>query len=127
MVAGAAVVLVGAGVGVAVAVAVGVVVAPCEELLVGFELGAFLVAVGEADVDVGVDVFAVGVCAVGVCETSPPEVLPPNDPESEPVEVFEVICGGVIAKTAPRPPTVPPAIRNMRFMRELWLPILRSI
>ena len=126
MVAGAAVVFVGAGVGVVVAVALGVVVAPCEELFVGFELGVFLVAAGDADADVDVDV-GVDACAVGVCETCPPEVLPPNDPESEPVEVVEVICGGVIAKTAPSPPTVPPAIRNMRFMRELWLPILRSI
>ena len=117
-------VFVGAGAGVVVAVALGVVVAPCEELFVGFELGVFLVAVGDADADVDVGVDA---CAVGVCETCPPEVLPPNDPESEPVEVVEVICGGVIAKTAPSPPTVPPAIRNMRFMRKLWLPILRSI
>jgi hypothetical protein len=31
------------------------------------------------------------------------------------VEVDE-ICGGVIAKTAPRPPTVPPAINNERLI-----------
>jgi hypothetical protein len=28
----------------------------------------------------------------------------------------ELNCGGVIAKTAPRPPTVPPAINNARFI-----------
>jgi 4-hydroxy-tetrahydrodipicolinate synthase len=35
--------------------------------------------------------------------------------ESPTVDVDE-ICGGVIAKTAPRPPTVPPAIRKIRFI-----------
>ena len=29
----------------------------------------------------------------------------------------EVICGGVIARTAPRPPTVPLAIKRARLMR----------
>jgi hypothetical protein len=29
---------------------------------------------------------------------------------------LELNCGGVIAKTAPRPPTVPPAINNARFI-----------
>jgi hypothetical protein len=77
-------------------------------LLVGFVLClGVLVALG---VDVALGVAAVGILAPGISLT---------------VDV-DVSCGGVIAKTAPRPPTVPPAINKMRFMPELSRAYLRS-
>ena len=41
-----------------------------------------------------------------VSAEAPASVEIPDDPN----------CGGVIESTAPRPPTVPPAINNARFM-----------
>jgi hypothetical protein len=77
-------------------------------LLVGFVLCfAVLVALG---VDVALGVAAVGILAPGISLT---------------VDV-DVSCGGVIARTAPRPPTVPPAINRARFISELSRAYLRS-
>jgi hypothetical protein len=47
-------------------------------------------------------------------------------PGFAPTVEVEDSCGGVIAKTAPRPPKVPPAINRTRFIPELSLPFLRS-
>ena len=59
----------------------------------------------------------VAACVAAAVVTVPPVVGPPSELESELADVVELNCGGVIAKTAPRPPTVPPAINNARFMR----------
>jgi hypothetical protein len=40
----------------------------------------------------------------------------PVDPEIASELSDEVNCGGVMASTAPSPPTVPPAISNARFI-----------
>jgi hypothetical protein len=64
--------------------------------VVGFELVvALLVGLG---VELALGVAAVGILAPGISLT---------------VDV-DVSCGGVIARTAPRPPRVPPAINKMR-------------
>jgi hypothetical protein len=77
-------------------------------LVVGFELVvALLVGLG---VELALGVAAVGKLAPGISLT---------------VDV-DVSCGGVIARTAPRPPTVPPAINKMRFIPELSRAYLRS-
>jgi hypothetical protein len=108
---GAAVVFVGVGVGAAdcvadaLAEALAVALEPAVAPLVGFAV-AF---------EVGAAFDAVGVAAGFV--TVPPAVPTPSEPESELLDVVAVNCGGVIAKTAPSPPTVPPAISNARFMR----------
>jgi len=51
-------------------------------------------------------------------------VLPGNEVAAEaPAKVeieFDPNCGGVTDRTAPRPPTVPPAISNARFMPHLF-------
>jgi hypothetical protein len=85
----------------ALAVAPELAVAPPFGFVVGLDEGAALVAAG---------------VAAGFV-TAPAAVATPSEPESELLEVVEVNCGGVIAKTAPSPPTVPPAMRKMRFMR----------
>ena len=120
---GAAVVFVGAGAGAAdcvadalaladaVAVALEVAVAPAVGFPVAFDDGAAFVGAGVAPGFV----------------TAPPEVPTPREPVRELDEVVDVNCGGVIAKTAPRPPTVPPAISNARFMGQLSPQFLRSI
>jgi hypothetical protein len=77
----------------------------------------FVVAgVGVAAVVAGVVVVVV----VVVVEVDPPanEVVPPESEEPVPSANPEVDpnCGGVIANTAPRPPTVPPAIRKKRLL-----------
>ena len=114
---------VGVGVGVADCVAVELFVVEeefddevDEELLVVVVdflvvVVAFLVAtafaVGVADADAVVTAAAlVAAAGIEVSAEAPAIVerlLLPN-------------CGGVIDKTAPRPPTVPPAINNARFM-----------
>ena len=43
-------------------------------------------------------------------------VAPIAEPPAMLIELLEPNCGGVIASTAPRPPTVPPAINNARFI-----------
>jgi hypothetical protein len=115
---GAVVVLVAAGVGLAVAlcVAAGVgsalFVAVAFALLLAAELlagAALSVAAGAAAGDwVAVEAFATGA------------IPAPRDA----VLSEEVSCGGVIAKTAPSPPTVPPAINSARFMPLLSLSYL---
>jgi hypothetical protein len=107
---GAAVVFVGAGAGAADCVAVAlaladavaleVAVAPAVGFAVAFDDGAAFVGAGVAPGFV----------------TAPPEAPTPSEPLRELTDVVEVNCGGVIAKTAPSPPTVPPAIRKMRFI-----------
>jgi hypothetical protein len=82
------------------------------ELVVALLVG-FVVCFG-VPVALGVET-ALGVAAVGI--------LAPGI--SLTVDV-DVSCGGVIAKTAPRPPTVPPVINKMRFMPELSRAYLRS-
>jgi hypothetical protein len=86
---------------VAAAVLVGVALLVAEALGDGLLLE---VAAGAAVV-----VFAAGIAAVPPIET----------PDSD-----EVICGGVMARTAPSPPTVPPAINSARFMPLLSLSYL---
>jgi hypothetical protein len=77
-------------------------------LLVGFALCfGVLVALG---VETALGVAVLGILAPGISLT---------------VDV-DVSCGGVIARTAPRPPTVPPAINKIRFMPELSRAYLRS-
>jgi hypothetical protein len=73
--------------------------------LVGLFVLAFALALGAA-------AFASGVapCAVAVEAGAPTPAI-----ASEEFSV-EVNCGGVTAKTAPSPPTVPVAINNARFI-----------
>jgi hypothetical protein len=70
---------------------------------------------------------AVAAAAVGVGSVLAVVVVLPVDPLSapatgaisKPVERFDwfaVSCGGVMARTAPKPPTVPPAIKSARFI-----------
>jgi len=77
----------------------------------------FVVAgVGVAAAVAGVVVVVV----VVVVEVDPPakEVVPPESEEPVPSAkpVVDPNCGGVIASTAPRPPTVPPAIKKKRLL-----------
>jgi hypothetical protein len=88
-------------VAVAAAVALFVVAGFADFVATGFVVEPDFVAVG-----VGLPAAAV-VCA-GAGMSSKPEP-----------EVFEDSCGGVIAMTAPKPPTVPPAINHARFISEL--------
>jgi hypothetical protein len=53
---------------------------------------------------------ALSVVETGARSSPPPRLL-----------VVLPICGGVIAKTAPNPPTVPPAINSARFISVLSL------
>jgi hypothetical protein len=43
-------------------------------------------------------------------------VIPIAEPPAMFIELVVDNCGGVIANTAPRPPTVPPAISSARFI-----------
>jgi hypothetical protein len=111
--AGVAVVLVAVGVGSAVAtapefelllaVAAGVADLLAVAFLVAFVVALVLVAAGVGE-SVAVDV----AIAVGV---DPPIAGPPRAKDS-----VDENWGGVIAMTAPRPPKVPPAINNARFI-----------
>jgi hypothetical protein len=116
----------GVGVGVedcvwlGVALGVGVDCVATEALLVAvLFLTALFVAVGVADC---VAALCAGVDAT--CFAPPTAGITPGNEETL---VDEFICGGVIDKTAPRPPTVPPTINSARFMPELSRVILRSI
>ena len=86
-----------AGVALAVAWAVAFVVA--FFVATGFELCVACVE-GDDEADADVLVLVAPIAA-------PPAIL---------IELLEPNCGGVIASTAPRPPTVPPAINNARFI-----------
>jgi hypothetical protein len=119
-VAGAAVVFVAAGVGDAAAdfVAAGVgsvvFVEVAFALLVAtdvFVVVALLVAAGAGAV----------VVAGAASVVEPTGAMPPPR-----VAVLseDVNCGGVMARTAPRPPTVPPAINSARFISLLSLSYL---
>ena len=82
---------------------------------VDFFVVAFLVATAEADA------VAVGEAVVTAAELD--ELDPDNEVAAEAPAIVESPlfpnCGGVTDKTAPRPPTVPPAISNTRFMPNL--------
>jgi hypothetical protein len=101
--AGAGAAVVGSAVGVALAVADAVALAVAWAVAffvaTGFEL---CVACVEGDDEADADVLA--------------PVAPIDEPPAMLIELLEPNCGGVIASTAPRPPTVPPAINNARFI-----------
>ena len=73
---------------------------------------AFLVATAEADA------VAVGEAVVTAAEFDPDNEVAAEAPAIVESPLFPN-CGGVTDKTAPRPPTVPPAISNTRFMPNL--------
>jgi hypothetical protein len=110
--AGAAAAVDAAVVGVALAVAVAPVaaladaVAPAVAFFVatGFELFAIVVA---------------AVVATATVDDNEADALVLTEPIAAPPAIFnppEDNCGGVIASTAPRPPTEPPAINSARFI-----------
>ena len=78
---------------------------------------AFFVATAAADC------VAVGEAVITAAELFEVVVLEPdNEVAAEAPEIASPLspnCGGVTDKTAPRPPTVPPAISNTRFMPNL--------
>ena len=104
----------GAALCVACAVALALAVAFCVGV-------AFLVAL---DVATGAEDLVAVAVATGV-DCAPPIAGFPLG--KFPTELEEVSCGGVIARTAPRPPKVPPAIKSARFMPELSRVNLRRI
>lgn len=104
----------GVGVGSACCVAFGVafVVALGVAFVVALFVGAGAVAVLVADgVGVGVEATGAGVDGVGAGVDG--VVLPPS---ALPVELLELNCGGVIAKTAPNEPMVPTPMSSPRFI-----------
>jgi len=84
---------------------------------VDFFAVAFFVAAADADC------VAVGEAVVTAAELfEVAELEPDNEVAAEAPEIASPLspnCGGVTDKTAPRPPTVPPAISNTRFMPNL--------
>jgi hypothetical protein len=70
----------------------------------------------------GFDVLVATVCVATAFVEGDDEAdaVLPAIPSAAPPAMFmpplELSCGGVIAKTAPRPPTVPPAIKSARFI-----------
>jgi len=100
-------------VGVAEAVALAVALAVAEALALACAL-AFFVATG-FEVLVGV---CVATAFVEVDDEA--DAIAPPLPIAAPPAIFisplELSCGGVIAMTAPSPPTVPPAINSARFI-----------
>jgi hypothetical protein len=109
--AGAAVVFVAVGVGSAVATA------PEFELLLAVVAGfADLLAVAFL-VEVAFVLVAAGVGeSVAVAVATAEGVDPPIAPPPIAKDSVDENCGGVITMTAPRPPKVPPAINNARFI-----------
>ena len=76
-------------------------------LVVTLLVAAFVgVVVTAAAFEVFDELFAELFVLAEVSAEAPASVEIPDDPN----------CGGVIESTAPRPPTVPPAINNARFM-----------
>jgi hypothetical protein len=111
---GAAVVFVALGVGVGevdfVVVAAGV--ADCVAAdFVAVEFALLVAADDFAGVALCVAAGAVVAASVVVFDTGAAGAAPTESEVSE-----EPSWGGVMARTAPRPPTVPPAISNARFM-----------
>ena len=72
-------------------------------LLVAAFVGVVVTAAAFEEFD---ELFAEVFVVAEVSAEAPASVEIPDDPN----------CGGVIESTAPRPPTVPPAINNARFM-----------
>jgi hypothetical protein len=70
----------------------------------------------------GFALFVAAADATGVAEDNeadaeePVPVIPIAEPPAMLIELVVDNCGGVIANTAPRPPTVPPAISSARFI-----------
>jgi len=96
-------------------------------VVTGVEVGAVVAGVGVAAAVAGVVVVVVVVVVVPPAkEVVPPEsevVPPPSEvplPRAKPV--VDPNCGGVIASTAPSPPTVPPAIKKKRLLN-IFTPI----
>ena len=83
----------------------------------------FLVVVLFCVVAAAADVVAAGAAVVTAAELfEVAELEPDNEVAAEAPEIASPLspkCGGVTDKTAPRPPTVPPAISNTRFMPNL--------
>ena len=87
---------------------------------VGFFVGFFVGLLVAAGVGVLVMVVCVG---VGVLVAPPPIGAVPPDKEVPVPRVNPVVdpnCGGVIASTAPKPPTVPPAINKKRLLSMIY-------
>jgi hypothetical protein len=72
-----------------------------EAVAVGFFVAVVFVATGVAEL---------------VVVTTATGVEPPIGPLPIAKDSLDENCGGVIAMTAPRPPKVPPAINNARFI-----------
>lgn len=88
--------------------------ATATRFLVAFFLAVVAFGVGVIDVCVvAAGVVADGLFAVA-CEIEVVAALATL--ESPPMVPCELSCGGVIDRTAPRPPTVPPAMSSARFM-----------
>ena len=83
----------------------------------------FLVVVLFCVVAAAADFVAAGAAEVTAAELfEVAELFPDNEVAAEAPEIASPLspnCGGVTDKTAPRPPTVPPAISNTRFMPNL--------
>ena len=92
-------------VGATVAALVAAAVAPGVAFLVATGFALFVATVVPEAIEVDDEADALVPVPVELV-TAPPAIF--KSPELN--------CGGVIAKTAPRPPTVPPAINNARFI-----------
>jgi hypothetical protein len=105
-------------VGVAEAVALAVALAVAEAVALACAV-AFLVTTG---FEVFFDVCVAAVCVATALDEVDDEAdaIAPPLPIAAPPAMFipplELSCGGVIAMTAPSPPTVPPAINSARFI-----------
>ena len=103
------------------------VVADLEDVFVLFLVAVFLVAVGAGT---AFDATGAGVaCCVGMLVKVLEPVVVEVPVVSEVPPSFKPLvvpnCGGVIARTAPRPPTVPPAIKKNLLLIFYLLPLLR--
>jgi hypothetical protein len=119
----AAVVFVAVGVALAVAFGVAVAVASAVAVAVALaeadvEVVAFFVATGFALCVEVVEVVATA-CEVAEVDEAGATVSVPEPIAAPPAILISLLadsCGGVIANTAPRPPTVPVAISSARFI-----------
>ena len=88
----------------------------------------FLVVVLFCVVAAAADFVAAGAAVVTAAELfEVAELDPDNEVAAEAPEIASPLspnCGGVTDKTAPRPPTVPPAISTTRFMPLPLLPLV---
>lgn len=104
----------------------------CELLAeVTFLVAACLVAAAFADAELCVGLAWLDCAALDVVEEEEVDAVdapaaPPNGLPGDRAISVELSWGGVIAKTAPRPPTVPPAIKSARFIYFLF-PLLSLV